>query len=258
MPSDFRSTAATDTPLLHEENGELSLHFGFPTIQSRMLKSDPERLILDYTRTMMGFLLLSPNPQRIAMIGLGGGSLAKYCSHNLPAADFTSVELSSDVIALRNRFGIPQDNSHFRIICADGAEFVRRETESYDVLLVDGFDCDGQPEQLCSSFFYDNCHAALRQSGILVVNLCADDPRLETYLGRLNVSFDGKIVLAEADEGENMIVFAGKGISFPPKFSEITERLRVLEPNHPVDLDKTAQKILGRAQTQKTARKKRR
>jgi len=203
-------------------------------------------------------LLLSPKPQRIAMIGLGGGSLAKYCSRNLPATDFTSVELSPDVIALRNRFGIPQDNSRFRIICADGAEFVRRETESYDVLLVDGFDCDGQPEQLCSSFFYDNCHSTLRQSGILVVNLCADDPRLETYLGRLNVSFDGKIVLAEADEGENMIVFAGKGIPFPPKFSEITERLRVLEQNHPVDLDKTAQKILGRAHTQSTARKKRR
>ncbi|MEI7431291.1 MAG: transferase [Betaproteobacteria bacterium] len=258
MPNTPRTSSATEAPLICEENGELSLHFNFPTIQSRMLKSDPTRLILDYTRTMMGFLLLLANPERIAMIGLGGGSLAKYCSNKLPETDFTSIEVSADVIALRNDFGIPPDNSKFRIICADGAEFVRRETGVYDVLLVDGFDHSGQPEQLCSSFFYDNCYTSLRPRGILVVNLCADDPLLENYLSRLDVSFDGQLVLAEADEGENMIVFACKGISFPPKLSEITERLRLLELQHPVDLDKTAQKIVGRSLKRNRSPKKRR
>ena len=75
-----------NTPLVHEKDGELSLHFGFPTIQSRMLKADPEHLVLDYTRTMMGFLLFQPKPVRIAMIGLGGGSLAKYCTDDFPTA----------------------------------------------------------------------------------------------------------------------------------------------------------------------------
>ena len=141
MPKAPCTSSTTDEPLLHEENGELSLHFGFPTIQSRMLKSDPKRLVLDYTRTMMGFLLFLPNPERVAMIGLGGGSLAKYCNQNLPGTDFTSIELSPNVIALRNSFGIPADSSHFRIICADGAEHVRSETDAYDVLLVDQIHC---------------------------------------------------------------------------------------------------------------------
>jgi spermidine synthase len=258
MPTDPLAPPLSDTPLLHEDNGELSLHFGFPTIQSRMLKADPLRLVLDYTRTMMGFLLFAPRPERIAMIGLGGGSIAKYCRHKLPDADFTAVELSPEVIGLRQCFGIPQDSANFRVICADGAEFVRREKEAYDVLLVDGFDHDGQPEQLCSAFFYDNCHAALRENGILVINLCADDPRLENYLGRLNVAFDGRIALAEADEGENMIAFACKGMNFPPRFKELSERLRQLEPLHPVDLDKTAQKLLsGSTATGMTRRKRR-
>lgn len=52
----------TTSPLVLEEDGEVSLHFGFPTIQSRMLKTDPDRLVLDYTRTMMGFLLFQPVP----------------------------------------------------------------------------------------------------------------------------------------------------------------------------------------------------
>ena len=41
---------------------------------------------------MMGFLLFQPAPARIAMIGLGGGSLAKYCALKLPEADFTAIE----------------------------------------------------------------------------------------------------------------------------------------------------------------------
>ena len=105
MIRDLHDNYVTESPLVHEENGELSLHFGFPTIQSRMLKADPARLVLDYTRTMMGFLLFQPKPERIAMIGLGGGSLAKYCRLKLPDSDFTAIEISPAVIALRNEFG---------------------------------------------------------------------------------------------------------------------------------------------------------
>ena len=89
-----------------------------------MLKAAPERLVLDYTRTMMGFLLLQPAPQRIAMIGLGGGSLLKYCRRHLPDAEFTAVEISPEVIALRRQFGIPDDDARLRVVCADGADFV--------------------------------------------------------------------------------------------------------------------------------------
>jgi len=236
-------------PHILEENGELSLHFGFPTIQSRMLMAAPERLVLDYTRTMMGFLLLQPKPERIAMIGLGGGSLAKYCRLRLPESDFTAIELSPEVIALRHTFGIPDASDHFRILCADGADFVSREFDAFDVLMVDGFDRDGQPQQLCSKAFYDNCHGALRHGGILVVNLCADDTGYGSYVARIRSAFDEKCLVVEADEGENKIVFACKDGRFPPTFQELTARLRKLESVHPVELDVTAQKILRNSQS---------
>jgi len=258
MFNDSHGIPVTESPLIHEENGELSLHFGFPTIQSRMLKSDPERLVLDYTRTMMGFLLFQPKPRRIAMIGLGGGSLAKYCRRKLPDSDFTAVELSPEVIALRDEFGIPVDDAKFRIFCGDGADFVRAETDAFDVLLVDGFDRDGQPVQLCSPDFYDNCRDSLCPRGILVVNLCADDTGYGSYIGRIRDSFDERIVVVEADEGENKIVFACKDGPFPPSFSELAERLRTLEPIHPVELDRTAQKVLRREQSRRAPLKKRR
>ena len=251
-------TPASDAPLLREENGELSLHFGFPTIQSRMLMADPDRLQLDYTRTMMGFLLFQPAPQRIAMIGLGGGSLAKYCRRRLPNAEFTAIEISPDVVALRQTFAIPDDDERFRVVCADGADYVRRYSNAFDVLLVDGFDRDGQPAQLCSAAFYDACQLALRPDGVLVVNLCADDTGYGSYVARICDSFFGKAVVVEAEDGDNKIVFAHKSNAFPPTLATLSARLRSLEAQHPVELERTAQKILARERTRRGAGKRRR
>lgn len=251
-------TTNCENPLIHEDDGEVSLHFNFPTIQSRMRKAEPARLLLDYTRTMMGFLLLQPKPQRIAMIGLGGGSLAKYCRAKLPDADFTAIELSAEVIALRDEFEIPPDGPLFRVICGDGAAYVRGDAEASDILLIDGFHAGGQPEQLCSAAFYDCCYDKLKEGGVLVVNLCADDTGYGSYVGRIRDSFAEKIVVVEADEGENKIVFAQKSSIFPPGFNEISERLRTLEATHPVDLDRTAQKILHPGKKRGSGRKRRR
>lgn len=258
MNKNSASFAPAETLVVHEINGELSLHFDFPTIQSRMLRAEPERLVLDYTRTMMGFLLFQPSPRRIAMIGLGGGSLAKYCHRHLPQSDFTAVEISPEVIALREQFAIPGDSPRFRVVCADGADFVARQSNTFDVLLVDGFARSGQPLQLCSPAFYDGCHAALSPGGVLVVNLCTDDTGYGRYVARIGDSFAAKLLVVEADEGENKIVFAGKNDDFPPTLTELTDRLRELEGRHAVDLAQTAQKILSRQTTFPSRQHKRR
>ena len=54
--------------------------------------------------------------------------------------------------------------------------YLQTETPAFDVLLVDGFDHAGQPAALCTQRFYDDCFAALRADGVLVVNLHYDHP----------------------------------------------------------------------------------
>ncbi|WP_294244051.1 transferase [Propionivibrio sp.] len=248
-------TARSGNSLIHEDDGELTLHFNLPTIQSRMLKAEPERLVLDYTRTMMGFLLLQPKPQRIVMVGLGGGSLAKYCWRKLPDCDFIAIELSAEVIALRDKFKIPPDGPRFRILCGDGADYMRDDNAPADVLLIDGFEPDGQPARLCSTAFYDDCFDKLNVGGVLVVNLCADDTGYGSYIGRIGDSFAGKCLVVDAEDGDNKIVFAQKGNTFPPGLNELAERLRILEAVHAVDLDKTAQGMLQQAKKRRWGRR---
>lgn len=199
-------------PFIYEEKNSKSLHFSIDQLQSRMCTSRPDELELDYTKTMMGFLLLNRRPRHIAMIGLGGGSLAKFCYRHLPETKITVVEINPLVIALRKDFLVPDDNERFKVIEADGADFVRDADAEFDVLLVDGYDQQGQAPQLGSQHFYENCSRVLMDQGVMAVNLHAYHLTYELFVDRINRSFDSNTAEVAANKDGNTIVFAGKNI----------------------------------------------
>jgi spermidine synthase len=82
-----------------EERGMRVLHLGSQAIQSAMRLSRPWDLELAYTRAMMGFLMFNSTPQDVLMIGLGGGSLAKFIRRQRPQTHLTAVEIDPRVIA---------------------------------------------------------------------------------------------------------------------------------------------------------------
>jgi hypothetical protein len=88
---------------------------------------------------MMGFLLFIPEPRFMAMVGLGGGSLAKFCHRHLPKTRIQVVEINPYVIGLRDEFQVPPDSRRFAIVQGDGAAFVRSPASPCDVLLLDGY-----------------------------------------------------------------------------------------------------------------------
>lgn len=199
-------------PFVCEEKNSKSLHFSIDQVQSKMRNNRPDELELDYTKTMMGFLRLHRQPRHIAMIGLGGGSLAKFCYRQLPSTKITVLEINPHVIALRKEFLIPDDNERFQVIEADGAEFVRHAEPEFDVLLVDGFDQRGQAPELSSQSFYENCARVLLEPGVMAVNLHGYHPLYELFIDRINRSFDNNTAEVAANKDGNVIVFAGKNI----------------------------------------------
>ncbi|MGO4210796.1 fused MFS/spermidine synthase [Terriglobus sp. YAF25] len=204
-----RRTPVGVEPIVHRDGNRVSLQFQIGEIQSEMLVDDPVFLTLPYTRTMIDFMLCHRNPTHIVMIGLGGGSIPKWCYREMPAADITVIEIDPQVIALRDRFHIPLDDHRFRVIDEDGADYVARAPGRIEVLLVDGFDIFGQPPQLCSQAFYDDCYRALTPDGVLVVNLCG--PESEDAIEYLRRSFRDRVLVATPEDSENRIVLATKG-----------------------------------------------
>jgi spermidine synthase len=211
MLSDFRQRWGLDPKsALRVTRGKQTLTLRFNgAIQSQMLLSSPSFLLLSYTRTMTGFRVFQPAPRHIAMIGLGGGSLTKWCYEALPYAHLSVIEISEEVIELRSRFQVPPDDERLRVILGDGAEYVRQTTDRPDVLLVDGYHFDGLPSrQTCTQAFYDDCYRVLDDDGVLVVNL--DSTRME-WIGRIRRSFASRVTVVTPSDGQNKIVFALKG-----------------------------------------------
>lgn len=230
-------------PLVFELGNIRSLLANWAFVQSAMSIDDPDRLILDYTRRMMGFLLFNPAPRAIEIIGLGGGSLAKYCHRYLPDTSIVAVEIDPDVIAVREQFFMPPENDRFEIVCDDGAEFVRRDPRGCDVLLVDGFDKDGQPAQLCSSQFYRDCHTRLNLGGILVVNLCDEHWKHGSILSRIREHFECTIDLP-MKIGMNRIIFAFRDGRLPSDHAALLQTAGDLDRIHPMSFSLLANEIL--------------
>jgi len=186
-----------------------------------MLVDEPDALVTDYTRKMMSFLLFNPNPRHILMIGLGGGSLAKFCYRHLPKARITAVEINRHVIAMRDEFVVPQDDDRFNVIHADGARYVEQLDESVDVILVDAFDADGIALSLSESNFYSRAAEQLTSSGVLVMNLLGQGGRYVENIQAIRPAFKRNILLVPVMSGENVLLFACKR---PPPRS-ITQKL---------------------------------
>ena len=193
-----------------------SLEFQPGMVQSEMRLSRPDELVLSYARAMMCFVLFHPQPEHILMVGLGGGSLAKFCYRYLPRSRITVLELRADVIALREQFAIPRDNARFRVIHADATDYLSGLQSAADVLLVDGFDESGLPPALGTARFYADCRRALRPGGVMAANIFSYDPQYGHMLRRLRQAFDGRICWFNGIAGNNRILFAVKGGGLSP------------------------------------------
>ena len=234
-----------DRPYIRESDGILALHLDKLSIQSEMRLDDPDELVLGYTRAMMCSMLFLPDPKHIAMIGLGGGSLAKYCYRYLPRSHILALEINAGVIALRNEFAIPPDDERFLVRLADGADYVADDTEKVDVLFVDGFDATGQAEQLGTQAFYDGCFAKLNEGGVLAVNLWFGYPNYDKYVARIRKSFAGQIVIVDADgDKANKAILAVKGGHFPPSPAILRQRAEHLCKSHPMNYQAKADKVI--------------
>jgi len=192
-----------------EERGTRTLHLGSRAIQSAMRVNRPWDLELAYTRAMMGFLMFNPMPQDVLMIGLGGGSLAKFIRKQRPQTHVIAVEIDPRVVAAaRTHFELPPDDATLSVVEADGAVYVRQHPGSADVILLDGFDAGNQVEALATQTFYAACRRVLKPGGILVVNLWGRDSEFAEYFARLTRAFDGEVGWISVQNKTNVIVFA--------------------------------------------------
>lgn len=219
---------------------ERALHFGSSARQSSMLLDEPERLNSLYAKSMMAVLLFNANPSNILMIGLGGGTLAKFLLRQFPECQIKVIEFRKTVLKVaRSHFNLPFD-ARLKVKIGCGGHHVliaSRESESrYDLMMVDAYHHDGMADEVSSELFFDNCRTLLSEEGILVINLWGTDKlAFESVSWNMEKIFEGKILFLPVRKRGNIIGLAFK--NFPPKQSLKWYQEKATELEHLYALD---------------------
>lgn len=214
-----------------EARGVRHLHVGGEAIQSAMRLQDPFALELDYTRCMMAFLLFHPAPRRALMIGLGGGSLAKFFHRRLSGLRTHVVENDERVIATaRALFHVPGDDARLAIEHGDGVQALA--PECCDLLVVDGFEDESTPSALVSQAFFDAAWCALEERGALVMNVMDDDKGFDRHLQRMERAFGGAVLAFQSLRDPNIVVIGLKGASAALEWTVLRARADALEKKY--------------------------
>ena len=234
-----------------EADGVRSLHFGSLPRQSSMLLSDPNQLYLEYARTMSSWMLFKETLNDDALlIGLGGGSFAKYLLYQFPDCQVKVVEYRKSVVKIaRSHFGLPLD-ARLKVIVDDGAEYVRKrldsERELYSLLMVDAFDHVGMAEAICNFEFFERCQKLLKKDGMLVINCWGGVRRpqfqqIALWLGRL---FNWKLLFVPVQGRGNIIGLAFNSGTPTYTLKELRTRAIVLEQLYQIEFTRFLRDVI--------------
>ena len=230
-------------PFVIDDGKSRFLYFNVRLMQSEMSLKAPNDLAIRYTQKMMAFLLFQPRPKRIALIGLGGGSLIKFCYQRMPGTQLTAVELDPNVIAFRDTFLLPPDDSRLQVLHADGAKFLETAEKGIEVLLVDAFDKTGFAPSLANREFFDHAFAKLSGNGVLVINLAGEK---ETYAGLIGEAmhvFDDQVIVISVPDDGNHVLYAFKERHFEPRWRWLHNYAKELRANYRLDFPAFVQKM---------------
>lgn len=190
-------------------------------VQSCIERADPLVLALNYTRSMMVGLFVRPAPQRVLMIGLGGGSIPRALHALDPQTRIDVVELDPAIVRIATEhFGFVPDE-RMQAFVDDGRAFVERQQRAgvrYDLVLLDAFDEDYIPEHLLTEEFLAGVRAILTPDGAVVANTYAGGPLRDRESATYQAVFDD--VYAVTGRSGNRILLAGAAL--PP-----LQRMRV-------------------------------
>lgn len=162
--------------LVYEEDGQRYLCFTRQCAIGRQSVIDlakPDRLVFDYAHMMMGALFVTPAPQNVLVVGLGGGSLPRALAATLPATHVDVVEIDPAVTRVAREYFRFAPGPGVSVFEEDGRAYVKRMQragKTYDLIMLDAYDHEYIPEHLLTREFLQEVKSLLKPGGIVAAN----------------------------------------------------------------------------------------
>ena len=163
--------------IIVEDTGDLRcLHFNVKSSksnQSCFLKSQPQSLVFNYTKLLFSALLINKQPERILIIGLGGGTMSNTLHQMFPSSRIDNVEIDPSVVKVARQYFNFVENNKVNTYTQDGRIFIKRallKKQTYDWIIFDAFNGDYIPEHLLTKEFLTESRQLLSTNGVLTAN----------------------------------------------------------------------------------------
>ncbi|WP_342618252.1 spermidine synthase [Rhodoferax sp. GW822-FHT02A01] len=228
-----------------EEGPIRHLHLGSEWIQGSMLVDAPNVLVHEYIQRMMAWLLFidpaTVNQRQAVQLGLGAGSLTKFCHKVLRMKNTTAIELNPQVLhACRGWFHLPADNPRMQVVLADASEEIKkpRWLGCVDALQVDLYDEEAAAPVLDSAAFYADCRAMLTDEGCMTVNLFGRVSSFQGSVDKIAEAFGRDAVWAFKSTREGNTVVMAQRTASRPKRSVVEPRAEYISTNWGLPADK--------------------
>jgi len=187
-----------------------------------MLLDAPTALFHEYVQRMMAWLLFfepdSVSRRQAMQLGLGAGSLTKFCHKELRMKT-TAVELNPQVlVACRGWFKLPAENSRLQVVLADASTEIENVKwwGTIDALQVDLYDDEAATPVLDSLPFYASCRRLLTPEGSMTVNLFGRASSFVRSVEKISAAFGADAIWAFKPTREgNTVVLAQRCASRP-------------------------------------------
>lgn len=134
---------------------------------------DPKLLVFAYVRMVFAGLLVKPNPGKILVIGLGGGSIPATLSELFPEAGIDIVEIDEAVVRVAKKYFSFAENEQMKVFVSDARVYIRRANlrgQQYDMIILDAFTGDYIPEHLMTREFFQEVKQLMTADGALIAN----------------------------------------------------------------------------------------
>ncbi|XRX42449.1 MAG: polyamine aminopropyltransferase [Buchnera aphidicola (Eriosoma harunire)] len=114
-----------------------------------------------------------PNPKKILIIGGGDGGVLREVIKHKQINKIVMVEIDRIVIDICKKFFPAHNNNAFndprlQLIINNGFEFIKKNTEKFDIIISDSTDPVGPGKTLFNLSFYNYCKKSLHDNGIFV------------------------------------------------------------------------------------------
>jgi spermidine synthase len=170
----FDSISAYHHIRVVDQAGVRTLSFN-GSMETKMSLSNSLQGHFEYTEYFHTPWIWNSNMKRVLMVGLGGGSTQRSYQHYYTNVFVDTVEIDPVVVTVAKKyFGVTETPS-LAIHSNDGRVFLRRTTNSYDVILMDAYTTgrygSSIPPHLTTKEFFSIAASRLTTNGVLAYNV---------------------------------------------------------------------------------------